>query len=96
MLISCNIIVSLIFSFHPPNPTPQENAPNSIAQMPVPVPASRTRFRGLSLPAGETNNLLSCIRMQMLCCRSAGVRTRQLTTKPGKRPKHHRRWRRLT
>jgi hypothetical protein len=40
------------------------------------VPASRTRFRGLSFPAGEMNNLLSCIRMQMLCCRSAGGRRR--------------------
>lgn len=34
------------------------NIPNSTAQIPVPVPASRTRFRGLSFPAGHTNSWL--------------------------------------
>jgi len=33
--------------------------PKSIARIPVPAPASRTRLRGLSFPMGAKNSLLS-------------------------------------
>lgn len=43
-----------------------------MAQMPVPHPASRTRFGGLSAEMGAVKRRLSWQRMQRLCWRSGG------------------------
>lgn len=45
--------------------------PKSMAQMPVPHPASKTRFGALSAEMGAVKSRLSWHRMQRLCWRSA-------------------------
>ena len=54
----------------PPSRLTFQDIPKSTAQIPVPVPRSRTRFKGLSFPAGQTYSRLSCMRTHMWCWRS--------------------------